>query len=301
MYASLRQSLLYTETGANTGDSDDVGVVDQGSRFGFDGNQSFGDFNGFGRIEVGFDSSEQDDSLGVRLGYVGISGAFGIVSIGSQWSAWDTYVGSSHTNFVSEGDWQNGTGRNGSTLKYAGRIGDFAVEVDAVLINQTDANPVSGLSANSGLLDEMQLAVGYTSGNVTINAALIERDGGADGYLGGGSLMGARISYERGAMGLSFALAQDDLSFRSEPELQPEETLGMKFRASYVKGANSFLAVVTTAENEVAANKPLTVALGYQHDLSQRSRVALEMSSVDPDIAGLDSSIEGGVMYRHDW
>ncbi|MEM7260252.1 MAG: porin [Pseudomonadota bacterium] len=297
IYASLRQSLLFTDSGAASGDTDDFSVVDQGSRIGLQGNQSFGEFSGFGRFEVGFDSSLQNDDLEVRLGYVGVSGNFGIVSVGSQWSAWDTYVGGGDTNFVSEGDWQNGTGRNGSTLKYAGRVGEIAVEADAVLVSKGGANPATGDAPNSGILDELQLAVGYTIKGVTLNAALIERDGGNTGYLGGGSLFGARISYERGPLGLSFAIAQDDMQFGSDGE----ETLGMKFRASYTTGPHSFLAVMTSADNEMAANQPLGVALGYQNDLSQRSRVALELSSVDPDIAGLDSSIEGGVMYRHDW
>lgn len=297
LYASLRQSLLLTDSGASTGDTDDFSVVDQGSRIGLQGNQSFGEFSGFGRFEVGFDGSLQNDDLGVRLGYVGVSGDFGIVSVGSQWSAWDTYIGGGDTNFVTEGDWQNGTGRNGSTVKYAGRVGEIAVEADAVLVSKGSANPTTGDAPNSGILDELQLAIGYGIGGVTLNAAVIERDGGDTGYLGGGTLFGAKISYERGPLGLAFAIAQDDLQFGNDAE----ETLGMKFRASYATGPHSFLAVLTTADNEVAANQPLTVAIGYQNDLSQRSRVALELSSVDPDIAGLDSSIEGGVMYRHDW
>ncbi len=288
---------MFTESGSSAGDSDDIGFVDQGSRVGFQGNQSFGEFTGFGLIELGVDASEQNADAGVRLGYVGVSGNFGILSVGSQWSAWDTYVGGSDTNFVSEGNWQNGTGRNGNTVKYAGRIGQLSVEADAVIVGKGDADPITGDAANSGLLDEMQLALGYTAGGITVNAALIERDGGTNGYQGGGSLYGARISYDAGPVTLSFAVAQDDAQFGDNTE----ETTGIKLRASYVTGANSFLAVVTTADNEAAANQPLGVAVGYQHDLSQRSRVALELSSVDPDIAGLDSSIEGGVMYRHDW
>lgn len=301
LYASLRQSIVYTESGESSGDSDDFAVVDQESRVGLQSNQSFGDFNGFGLFELGFDSSSQEDNPGVRLGYVGVSGEFGIVSVGSQWSAWDNYIGGSHTNFVSEGDWHNGTERNGNTLKYAGRIGSLAVEADAVLVSKGVVDPQTGDAENSGLLDELQLAVGYTNGNVTLNAAVIERDGGDNGYLGGGSLVGAHIGYDAGTFGLSFSIAQDDLSFRSANSDVEEESLGMKLRASYTNGANSYLAVVTTADNEVAANQPLGIALGYQHDLSQRSRVALELSSVDPDIAGQESSIEGGVLYRHDW
>ena len=247
-------------------------------------------------MEFGFDGSTQSASPGIRLGYIGVTGDFGTLSVGSQWSAWDTFVGGGHTNFVSEGDWQNGTGRNGNTLKYAGKIGALAIEADAVLVSQEGV-------ANGGLLDEMQFALGYGIGGFTMQAALIERDGGATGYLGGGSLYGARLSYDAGPLSLSVAVAKDDAGFESADggTLANEETLGVKLKASYATGSNKLLVVATTADNEVAANAPLGVALGYQHDLSNRSRVSLELSSVDPDIAGLDASIEGGVMYRHDW
>lgn len=296
VYASLRQSVVFTDSGMNSGNSDDTSIVDQGSRVGFQGNQDFGTYSGFGRIEFGFDGSTQAASPAVRLGYVGVSGDFGTISIGSQWSAWDTFVGGGDTNFISEGPWNNGTGRNGNTLKYAGKIGGLAIEADAVLVGQ------EGIT-NGGLLDEMQLALGYGIGGFTIQAALIERDGGATGYLGGGSLYGARLSYDAGPLSMSVAVAQDDTAFGSSDATLAvnEETLGVKLKASYATGSNTLLAVVTTADNEVAATAPLGVALGYQHDLSNRSRVSLELSSVDPDIAGLDASIEGGVMYRHDW
>lgn len=289
VYASLRQSLVYTDTGATTGDTDDTSLVDQGSRVGLQGSQEFDGYRGFGRVEFGFDGNEQNSSPVVRLGYVGISGDFGTISVGSQWSAWDTYVGDEDTNFVTEGDWQNGTGRNGDTLKYAGRLGDISIEADVVFVGRDGA-------ANRGLLDELQLALGYSVGSFTLQGALIERDGGATGYLGGGSLMGARLSYDAGPLGLSLAVAQDDTNFAGA-----EETLGVKVKASYINGPNTILAVVSSSDNQIAANAPIAVALGYQHDLSNRSRVSLELSSVDPDIAGLDSSIEGGVMYRHDW
>lgn len=297
VYASLRQSILFTDSGMASGDTDDASIVDQDSRVGLQGNQDFGTYSGFGRVEFGFDGSTEAASPAIRLGYVGVSGDFGTVSVGSQWSAWDTFIGDEHTNFVSEGAWHNGTDRNTKTIKYAGRIGGLAIEADAVLVNQ------EGI-ANGGLLDEMQFALGYGLGGFTLQLALIERDGGVTGYLGGGTLYGGRLSYDTGPLSLSVAVAQDDTSFSgtdADAAAAIEETLGVKLKASYATGSNTLLAVVTTADNEVAANAPLGVALGYQHDLSNRSRVSLELSSVDPDIAGLDATTEGGVMYRHDW
>ena len=102
---------------------------------------------------------------------------------------------------------------------------------------------------------------------------------------------------------LSVAVSPDYENVNAPAELNAigEQTTGVKLRASYGAEKNTFPAVVTSADSKVAAKMPQAIVPGYQPDLSNRSRVSLELSSVDPDIAGLDASIEGGVMYRHDW
>jgi predicted porin len=286
VYGSIRLAVVYTDTD----DTDDVSVADRSSRVGLQGNEVVEDVTAFARWEWGVAADTQDSQLTTRLGFVGLSGDFGAVSFGSQWSAWDTFVGGTHTNIVEEGEWHNGTERNGDTLKYAGKVGEVSVEADAVLVGQTDSGE------NSGAIDELQVALGYNFGAFALQAGVISRDGGADGYLGGGTLVGGRLTYKRGPLVLSAALARDDDEFGGA-----EETTGVKLRAGYRTGPNQFLLVVTQANNNVAGNSPGAIAVGYQFDLSKRSRVALEMASVDPDIAGPDSSIEGGVMFRHDW
>ena len=302
VYGSIRLAVLYSDTGEAGSASDDITMSDESSRVGLQGNETLGDVTAFARWEWGVEADSQNSRLNTRLGYIGLSGGFGTVSFGSQWSAWDTYVGGDHTNIVSEGIWHNGTKRNGDSLKYAGKIGPVSIEADAVLAARV-ASDINGDGVvgeterqNSGPLDEVQLAFGYSNGPFVVQAGVITRDGGANGYLGGGTLIGGRVTYEREKLILSAALARDDDEFGGA-----EETTGLKLRAGYRTGPNRFLLVVTQSNNNVADNNPNGIALGYQYDLSKRSRVALEMSSVDPDIAGPDSSIEGGVMYRHDW
>jgi len=193
-----------------------------------------------------------------------------------------------HTSFVDEGFWQSGDERNGNSLKFARLFGDVSLEADAVL-EETDG------AANdaAGGIDEIQLAVAMDVGVLNIQAAVVNRD---DGFKGGGSLVGGQVSYTAEPLTVSLAVARDDDDFAGA-----EQTLGVKLRTAYETGPHKFLAVLTQADNSESASKPNGIAIGYEHNLSKRTRVALEMSSVDPDIAGLDATTEGGVMYRHDW
>jgi predicted porin len=284
VYGSIRQAVVHSDG------TDDARIVDVNSRFGLQGSEVLGSgMVVFGRWEWGADASVQDSSPGTRLGYIGISGDFGSLSIGSQWSAWDGFVGGDHMNVVDEGDWHNGTRRNGRSLKFAGNYKGVSFESDVVV-----APEESG--ANEAVLDEIQFAVGYQLADLVFQGAIISRDGGEGGYLDGGRIAGARVSYTNDSLALSAAIA-DAEGFSDGAE----ELFGIKLRASLTRGPNDFIAVFTSSEDSESGGELRGLSLGYQHNFSERTRVRLEMASVDPDLAGRDKTMEGGVMFRHDW
>jgi len=286
VYGSIRQAVVHNDSES----SDDLRIEDVNSRFGLQGSEALNSgLVVFGRWEWGADASVQDSSPGTRLGFVGISGSYGSLSIGSQWSAWNGFVGGEHMNVVDEGTWHSGTERNGRSLKFAGNYRGVSFEADTVL-EPEDAG------RNDAVIDEFQVAVGYQVGDLGFQGALISRVGGGSGYLDGGVIAGARVSYTNDEISLSVAVA-DDEGFTAGVD----ERSGIKLRASLTRGRNDFIAVFTTSENSETGNTPQGLSLGYQHNFSERTRVRLEMASVDPDLAGRDMTMEGGVMFRHDW
>lgn len=279
VYGSIRQGFLYS------GDDNNAGLVDAGSRFGLRGSHQLDQgLTGFGRLELGIDIGAQDSKPGTRLGYVGVSGHFGSISVGSQWSVWDNYVGGDHALLVQEGVWHLGTARNSRTVKYANDPAGITLEVDAVM--QED-------DAGSGWVDETQIGIGGVAGQLSWQAALLHRDGA---YNGGGQVVGVRVGYVNDATELSLALANTDDLGEDDMDLT-----GIKLRASYRNGANRFLAIVTSSDNRSLGSTSTGVTLGFQHHLGKRTRIVLELASVDPDIAGRDATTEGGVVLRHDW
>jgi len=282
LYASMRQGLVLERMESGS----EVVFRDVNSRVGVRGNEQL--VNGvtaFGRLEWGVQSVVEGSMPENRLAYAGLSGRFGALSFGTQWSAWDNYVGGRHMGLVSEGPWHSGSLRNGGVFKYAGSVRGFAVEADAQL-----RTPDGSTGAT---VEELQLASGRRWQGLELQAAYIVRDSDAGES---GNTLGLRISYGTEKMDVSLAVASDTRSRGDEASLD-----GYKVRAQRRRGKNEFIAVLTFGERSGPTASPKGVAVGFQHNFSNRTRVALEMASVDPDIAGQDVTMEGGVLFRHDW
>ena len=77
--------------------------------------------------------------MSVRLAYVGLSGPFGSVSLGQQWSAYYLNVGTHASAKVYSGPGQKlGPFRTGNTLKYSKRLGRISLTADARVDDEMD-------------------------------------------------------------------------------------------------------------------------------------------------------------------
>jgi len=142
------------------------------SRFGFKANSDLGNgLTGIAHLEIGVNSDKAgantktteikdgDDktvkivdrggNTSTRLGYVGLSGGFGTVTVGSQNAA---FKGSLH---MDQSIWEGGIGgttgsRHSNTIKYANSVGPLSLQVD-LKSNDSDNN-IQGPAGDGGAI-----------------------------------------------------------------------------------------------------------------------------------------------------
>ncbi len=157
-YGSLRAGV--DSTGGN------ISVMDVGSRLGIKGSAEAGEgLTAVYKFEHGVNTADTAWGGG-RLGYVGLSGGFGSVTIGQIWSA-------SYNSFgavVDNSTWHGGSGtsgRHGQLVSYAFSNDLMALQVDVVYgeDDPAQANPNDdlqrtefGLSVNVGEIGKVALS-----------------------------------------------------------------------------------------------------------------------------------------------
>ncbi|MDE0282852.1 MAG: porin [Gammaproteobacteria bacterium] len=115
-------------------DNDDVNMETSGSRFGFKGSGDLGNgMSAFARYEFSTttDHAASGAGLGSRLSFVGLSGPFGSISLGQQWSAYFQNLGTHASLNIIKGPGQIGPFRTGNTIQYSNSFGPVSLTLDA--------------------------------------------------------------------------------------------------------------------------------------------------------------------------
>ncbi len=115
-------------------DNDDINMETSGSRFGFKGSGDLGNgMSAFARYEFGTttDATGSGSGLSRRLAFVGMSGPFGSVSLGQQWTSYFQNLGTHASLNIIKGPGQIGPGRAGNTIQYANNFGPVSLKLDA--------------------------------------------------------------------------------------------------------------------------------------------------------------------------
>ena len=123
-------------------------ISDNGSRIGLKGSKDIG--NGMtvsGRWEFGANADNSSDGIeSTRLGWVGLSGGFGSVTVGNQWSTYYNTIGThiSPTYFL--GQQFQGPFRTGNTVQYSNSFGPVSISADARADDKMDGGKGDGFA-----------------------------------------------------------------------------------------------------------------------------------------------------------
>ena len=114
-------------------ESDKESTVDMGSlgsRIGFKANTDLGNgMTGLAQIELGVATDNTATGTNTRLGFVGLAGGFGKVTVGQQGGAFNSSV--DEDNSIWEGGIGGGIGnRTSNTIKYANAVGPLNFQLD---------------------------------------------------------------------------------------------------------------------------------------------------------------------------
>jgi len=146
-----------------------------GSRFGFKANSDLGNgLTGIAHLEIQVAADQSTGNNTTRLGYVGMSGGFGTVTVGSQNAA---FKGSLH---MDQSIWEGGIGgttgsRHSNTIKYANSVGPLSLQID-LKANDSDTS-IQGPKGNGGAIG---LKAALTDGIELGLAAEMNEDAGMD-------------------------------------------------------------------------------------------------------------------------
>ncbi len=169
----------------NTESTTDVtGIV---SRFGLKGTTDIGNgLTAHGRYE--FETSSDNEGGGVndtRIATAGVSGSFGRIDIGNQWSAYFNTFGTQVSPSYSIGFYlyssaAGGPYRASNTIKYSNSFGGVALEVDVRL--NDDASPEGGDVAEKLRGDGFGVGITFpVTSNITIALAADSEDRDSSG------------------------------------------------------------------------------------------------------------------------
>lgn len=287
------------------GDGNTVDVSGVSSRFGFKGTGDIGNgLTAFGRYEFSTTTDKEQNNVNdLRLGFVGLSGGFGSVAIGNQWSAYFNSVGTFISPTYSLGYYlyssvTGGPFRTSNTIKYSNSFGPVSLELDARLNESGEDNDVAeklngdgfGIGVTINPTDNITLALAADSEE---NNNVTDEDTGAISTVEDTDRFGVagKVSFGNVGVALGYQKWEQGAAERDLIQLYVDVAIGEK---------NTLLLGVgqATVTNPGAAETEPTMAfLGFYHNMGGGLKLYIEATSVDEDVSNsdqFDDFIDGG-------
>ena len=206
-YASIRNVIDIKDISSKVDAESTTDISTMSSRFGFKGNTDIGNgMTAHGRYE--FSTTTDKEGGGVedtRIATVGLSGSFGRVDVGNQWSSYFNTFGTLVSPTYSLGFYLyssvgGGAFRASNTIKYSNTFGPLYAELD-VRLNGSDED---GDAAETLRGDGMGLGLTYAvTDNISIAAAFDSED------TDEGSTGDVNLTLDSGAIAVDGGFGQD--------------------------------------------------------------------------------------------
>ena len=127
VYGRVNNAISITDSGDDTA----VNLSGIGSRVGLKGSSDLGNgLTASGQIELALDSAGTGGLTGGRVATAGISGSFGSITVGNQWSAFYDTAGTHIDPTYWIGAVASIPYRSENTIKYANSVGPLYFELD---------------------------------------------------------------------------------------------------------------------------------------------------------------------------
>ncbi len=288
IYGRLNQNLVHEDNGTNT----EWDVEQNASRFGVKGDEDLG--NGLKAIfqyEWSVDSANAG-TFGGRLAYAGLTGGFGTVAIGRQWTPYYGSVDKTDINQVNGmNDTYIGAVRVGKALAYVSpNFNGFSAKV-ALVIDDAGA-----LDLGDDFSDITNVSLDYANGPLSVGVSYLAFNGAAAANDGNQWGIGAKYNFGNFAV-----IAQYE-----DADLEAYNTLNGAAETADVDefaiAGEAYFGNNTVRIKYGEVDKAADVehwSLGVQHNFSKRTMVFAEYENNDTQ--GVADDDRFGIGLRHDF
>ena len=263
MYGFVHNMISIAKSGNGASTTD---MSTRGSRFGFKASSDLG--NGLTaslQQEFGVRTDTKESGFNTRIGKVGVSGGFGSVNFGRQWSTFYNTVGvyMDPTSTVAVGGY-GGAYISSNTIQYTNSLGPISLSLDARV---DDGNDGGGDGHAAGVsIDPLE--------NVTIAVAM-DSTSGVDG-ANDTDQTGIAVQFRMGDYYASYAMHDTDTGAAEDTDYTVF-LIGGGFGAT-----NGFIGVGNTDNN--MGTESDTVMIHIDHDLGGGLKLLYEGLSKDGNV-----------------
>ncbi len=320
VYGRINNAIFLEDKGGMNDSTADIQGV--GSRFGVKASSDLGNgLTAHGRYEFG---TNTDDGAGgitsTRIATAGISGGFGRVDVGNQWTAFYNSVGVDLDPTFVVGPVGTPTPfRSPNTIKYSNSVGPLALEADLRLGDEGgEGKDLSGNGGGIGIrvaaTENVTLAVAFDVDDQTeivVTPAMPEMASSENGAFKSIAATAAKHGLEHsraaitgkvsfgqfwGALGWSSHESEDSAGVAQPDKEYVAGYVGMSFSDS----TSGWLGY-SMSETENVMAEPSKIAAGLYHKLGGGLQLWYEGGSEDKDTAGSDDHVKHWIGIRYDF